>query len=354
MQKKIIIVGSNSVHTHRYIKAISPYFEQVVFITNNITNTILPVNVTTHTLNFKLSNFKVRFQIANIIKPYPGIIVHIHQANSYAYHTLKAIKGASLDCRTILTTWGSDILVLPVQSRILRYMVKFNLANSEMVTSDSLYMSAKIKELCPEVKNLHTINFGMQNFPQTLDLSSKQNIILSNRLHKPLYNINKIITAYAGLIQTNSEYQKFKLVIAAAGVETINLQQFVKTLGLSPEQVIFTGMLNSAELITYYRQAKVFVSIPDSDATSLSVLEAMGYGCYPVLSNLPANLEWVLDGINGIINQNPAQLSQDMEQAIKYTANTKQYAETALFNHRIIHQKAVFEDNIKKFIALYE
>jgi glycosyltransferase involved in cell wall biosynthesis len=109
-------------------------------------------------------------------------------------------------------------------------------------------------------------------------------------------------------------------------------------------------MLSYTELIEYYKQSRIFISIPSSDASSLSVLEAMGYGCYPILSNIPANLEWVLDGINGNICQN----LDSLEMSIRYTLENADFDKTAEFNHKLIGQKAVFENNLPKFLELYE
>ncbi len=347
IKQTIILVGSNSVHTLRYLVGISPFVNNIVFITNNINGLELPNNVVAHEVNFSLYNLRARFQIAKIISNYEGNIIHIQQANSYAYHTLKAIKGKNF--KTILTTWGSDILVLPKHGRIFANMVKFNLANSDIITSDSLYMSSKIKELCPKVKELHTINFGIQNIPaNTTDLSVKENIILSNRLHKPLYNIDKIILAFAKVITNHPEY---KLVIAASGTETMLLKELSRNLGLNDNQIIFTGMLSYNELVSWYQRAKYFISIPISDSTSSSLLEAIAYGCYPILSNLPANIEWVMDDTNGIINQNLDNLDMDIIKAINLSDNN--LTKSMNFNYNLIKQKAVFSNNIQKFINLY-
>lgn len=348
--KVIALIGSNSVHTIRYLLAIAPHFKQIIFITNapwqepeHKTD-----NIVTYTLNFKLLNISCRKQIATILHKHQIQLIHIQQANSYAFHTLKAIKYHKLKCKTILTTWGSDVLVLPHKNIWFKRLVKFNLNQPNIITSDSLYMSEQIRNLAPHAKQIHTINFGIHNYPDSLDMSGKQNIILSNRLHKPLYNIKQIITAFAKLIKNHPEYADYKLVVAATGSESDNLIDQVKTLGIR-KSVSFVGMLNYAELIEYYKQSRIFISIPSSDASSLSVLEAIGYGCYPILSNIPANLEWVLDGINGSICQNNNVLEMDILHALK-NAN---FLKTAEFNYKLIGQKAVFENNLPKFLELY-
>jgi glycosyltransferase involved in cell wall biosynthesis len=346
----IALVGSNSIHTIRYLTAIAPYFEQIIFITNGQwqNDKPCPDNIITYTINFKLLNLRCRRKIADILLKHKIELVHIQQANSYAYHTLKAIRLYKIKCNTILTTWGSDILILPKKSIMFRRMVKFNLNHADIITSDSLYMSEEIRKLAPHSKTIHTINFGIHNYPELVDMNHKQNIILSNRLHKPLYNIDKIVLAFAKLIKGNTQFADYKLVIAASGTETEKLAALVHKLDIE-NSVSFVGMLSYSELIDYYKIARIFISIPSSDATSLSVLEAIGYGCYPILSNIPANLEWVLDGINGNICQNNEVLDEYILNAIK----TADFEKTAKFNHELIGQKAVAENNLAKFISLY-
>ena len=70
------------------------------------------------------------------------------------------------------------------------------------------------------------------------------------------------------------------------------------------EKVQFVGFVNSEENAGYYSSAKFFVSLPESDATAMSLLEAMYYKCIPILSDLPANNEWVKNGVNGVIVKN--------------------------------------------------
>ncbi|MCC2644572.1 MAG: glycosyl transferase family 1, partial [Burkholderiales bacterium] len=193
----IALIGSNSIHTIRYLLGIAPYFKKIIFITNEAwrPNISCPENIIIYQADFKLLNIRCRKKIAMILNKHQINLVHIQQANSYAYHTFKAIKRYKIKCKTILTTWGSDVLVLPKKNIFFKQLVKFNLNHAHIITSDSLYMSEQIRNLAPLAKTIYTINFVIQNFPYHVNMNLKQNIILSNRLHKPLYNIDKIISA---------------------------------------------------------------------------------------------------------------------------------------------------------------
>ena len=357
INKQIALVGSNSIHTTRYLKAIAPYFNIIVFITNNIpvesTSPDWPTNIIIYTADFRLKHFSSHKKIANILLKHAINLVHIHQANSYAYHTIKATKRSGINCKIILTAWGSDILVLPKTNLLFKLLVKYNLANSDIITSDSLYMSAKIRELVPKVKELHTINYGIQNLPELCDLTQKENIIFSNRLHKPLYNIDKIILGFSKFINHHPNFANSRLVIAADGSETKSLKELVSNLALE-RNVTFLGMVSYAELINWYKKSKIFISIPNSDATSMSLLEAMAYGCYPIVSNIPSNLEWVINEVNGTICQNNQQLDLDIAKAIHNISQPDTLLKTTDFNYELIKQQAIFNNNIIKFLELYQ
>jgi glycosyltransferase involved in cell wall biosynthesis len=43
----------------------------------------------------------------------------------------------------------------------------------------------------------------------------------------------------------------------------------------------------------------VYVSASLSDTTSVSLLEAMACGLFPIVTDIPANHEWITDGENG-------------------------------------------------------
>jgi glycosyltransferase involved in cell wall biosynthesis len=66
-------------------------------------------------------------------------------------------------------------------------------------------------------------------------------------------------------------------------------------------RVEFVGRLDAAAQSAFYARACWYLSLPSSDSVSVSVLEAMGHGCIPLLSDLPANRELVRDGVNGLV-----------------------------------------------------
>ncbi len=115
-----------------------------------------------------------------------------------------------------------------------------------------------------------------------------------------MYNIDKVIISFSKFIQDN---ENWKLVIAGKGDQTENLKVLVQRLHLD-KFVEFVGFLNQQENYKYYCQSKVYVSIPQSDSISISLVEAIICGCIPFVSNLDANLELIVNEKNGFIENN--------------------------------------------------
>ena len=61
----------------------------------------------------------------------------------------------------------------------------------------------------------------------------------------------------------------------------------------------FIGRVDAATQAGWYARARWYVSLPESDSVSVSVLEALAQGCIPLLSDLPANRELVHAGDDG-------------------------------------------------------
>ncbi len=338
--KKLLLVGSNTIHTYKYLEMVAFYFDEILLITDSKREGFSYNSIC---LDFSLNSkviLKTPKKIAQIIRDFEPSLIHIHQANSYAYYTLSASK--NYDIPTVLTTWGSDILLVPKKGFLLKRMVKYNLKKANYLTADSIFVAEEIKRLQPAVKEVLIANFGIDVSKLELE---KENIIYSNRLHKKLYRIENIIKTFKNFIQKREE-ENWKLVIAGSGEDTDKLKQLIEDLALSAK-VDFVGWVDKAQNESWYSKARIWVSIPESDATSISLLEAMYCGCIPIVSDLPANKEWIVDGVNGIIIQN---LEEDFfERALLLNESDLQKV-----NFERIEQDGTKEINAKKFIHLYD
>jgi glycosyltransferase involved in cell wall biosynthesis len=292
----VLIVGSKSIHVSSYVKSIGNEGVTVQLLSEEICN-FEGVTKEFH-VNFRrlnpISILKNYFALKSLLKALKPDIIHIHQVNRLAYFVTKA--ATILAIPVITTAWGSDVLLVPKQNKLFRFLVIKSLKRSKIVTGDSQEMIDEMKLLAPSNTKYHLVQYGID----PISSKSKKNVVYSNRLHKSLYHIHDVIDYFKVFATLNPTWE---LVIAGSGDETEKLVLQVEKLNLQ-SKVKFLGWLDSYENRSNYADAQIYVSIPESDGTSVSVLEAMSAGCIPVLSNLPSNVAWVKDGENGIIVAN--------------------------------------------------
>jgi len=338
--RKLLLVSSNTIHTYKYLQLVEGYFDEILLITNE-KSAVYDFPTIELSFNLTIKNlFAAVKEIKRQISLFEPSVIHIHQANSYALYTLLANKKGTIP--TVLTAWGSDVLLLPKTSFLLRKMVQFNLRKADFLTSDSTFMAEEMKKLVPLKNEILIANFGIDVTPLSCE---KENIVYSNRLHKKLYRVDTIIDAFVRF-KKNEVSENWRLVIAATGVETESLKQKVESLGLQND-IDFVGWIQKEDNERWYSKAKIWVSIPESDATSISLLEAMACGCLPVVSDLPANREWIQSGVNGII-------VDDLESDFISAALSLNQVDAKEINKQRIVQDGTKESNRKKFIELYQ
>lgn len=338
--KKLLLIGSNTGNAHlkNYLDLVRDYFEEVLVVSD------YPVEYApSKSVSFSLKNpLKIRNSIQKlrqIIHDYNPSIIHVHQANSYAFIAGKANGGST---PLVLTAWGSDVLLLPKRSIIHRWLVTQALRYADIVTADSEQMIQKIHALCPG-KEAVNANFGVDiDFPEAMNVE-RELILYSNRMHEPLYRIEDILKEFNALCMELDG----QLILAGKGSLTEKLKDYTKLHQLI-NHVTFAGFVTKNQNKANYLKSKFFISIPTSDGTSISLLEAMAYGCIPVLSDLPANREWVEDGKNGIIIGRTEPLSKAIKRGLKLDADNAQH-----YNRDLINQRATKSANAALFKGIY-
>jgi L-malate glycosyltransferase len=345
MMKKLLIIGSNTIHTFNFIELIRDEFEQIFLVTDN-DNAGLKYNVEgIHRICFSLRN-PIRFfrgikKLRWLIEDYNPDIIHSLQITTNSLQVLLANRKTGKPA--VYTALGSDVLYTPESGMLYSMMVKYILRQGRYFTADAHYMADIMDSLAGEKKDTLVANFGAL-INENLN-TDKQNIIYSNRQLKSLYRIDKIVQAFARFLMSSGD-KSWKLIVAADGDRRKELTGMIGQLGIS-QQVEFTGWLTKEENDMNYAKARFYVSVPESDGTSISLLEAMGYGCIPILSDLPSNREWVENGVNGMIVAN---LDSDfISEALKIDTNR-----AIAQNKNIIDARGTKDVNRRKFIQFYE
>ncbi|WP_018150568.1 glycosyltransferase [Leeia oryzae] len=347
----LVLIGSDSIHTQRFLRGIAGYCGKVVLISNGQPDaSYRPDNLAAvHIVNFSLKSFKTTRIIRQVLQQYQPDMVHVQQANSVAWHAARALSGSTTPW--VLSCWGSDVLLLPKRNWLMHQMVRYNLRAATAVTADSDYLLDAASQLAGKPLKREMLLFGLEQLPPPpYNFAERPKRLLSCRLHKPLYRIDAIISAFARLV-SEGKADGWTLEVAARGEDTGALTKLAAERQVN-DQIVFSGFLPHAELLQHYEAARIFVSVPESDSTPVSLLEAMGYGCIPVLSDLPANREWVTDGVNGFICTEMSSLADVLEKAMQL-ADNPDVQPLLQGNYQRIEEKAMYAGNMSRFAALY-
>ena len=216
-------------------------------------------------------------------------IVHAHYVTSYG--TLAARCGRH---PLVMTAWGSDLLVTPRQSALLRWLTGWTLRHADLVTGDSQDLVEAIDAYGPRRPAVR-IHWGADTARfHPVPWAAKPGFgIASLRAWDDNYRIQVIVAALGRLLQAAPEAPAH-LHLLGGGPSEAELRAQVRTLGLQ-DQVTFHGRVGDAEMQAVLARCKVSVSVPLSDATSVAMLESMACGLPVLASDLPANREWLGD-----------------------------------------------------------
>jgi glycosyltransferase involved in cell wall biosynthesis len=283
--------------------------------------------------------------LARIIHDIDPDVLHAHYVVEYGFFAATARFHP-----LVVSAWGSDVLVAARSSPLARLTARYTLRRADLVTSNNEHMTARLRAMGVPPDRLATIVFGTDTFflerpddsvnLRPPDAGHPLTVISTRSLDSPLYNVDLVLRAFALLRARLPEAQ---LLVAGVGHLRPKLEGLAQELGLG-ESVRFLGWLDDAALRDAFARSHVYVSVPDSDATSVATLSAMAAGCFPVLSDLPTQREWVEDGANGFLvaPRDAHTLAQRLGDALENAALRREAAER---NRGIVEARGLWQKN---------
>jgi L-malate glycosyltransferase len=220
----------------------------------------------------------------------------------------------------VVTAWGSDLLresYTPMGKLIARW----TLSQADLVTGNDKSLLRRAQALGVPAERTALVRVGIDRLfldGQSVNLEpadSAPPTVISDRALEQLYNVATVIRAF-GLV--HSRLPAARLIVAGEGSQRRSLERLAGDLGLG-DSARFLGRLEPDDLRDALGSAHVYVSVPGSDSMSVSNLEAMAAGTFPVLSDLPSLDDWIADGVNGLLvpaSPSPAQLADALFAAL--------------------------------------
>lgn len=209
---------------------------------------------------------------------------------------------------------GSDVLLA---RGLRRHVSRLTLRKATLVLANGRHLADSARELSgsTRVENLY---IGVDTDRFTQPIRPLQPRFVCTRVFRPVYDNVNIIRAINHIRSVPADFQ---MSFISAGFQWEEAQRLARET-LPPDrarQVRFHGWVSDEALASSLKESSFYVSSSLSDGTSSSLLEAMASGLIPILSDIPANREWIRHGENGFLFPagDPVALARCMESAME-------------------------------------
>jgi len=295
----------NSIHTRRWIGFFVERGHAVHLILASDRPLLTPLDerIVVHTLPRQsrsplrfLSVLRTRQRLRRILSDSAIDVLHAHYLTGYGWLARLATFHPY-----VITVWGSDVYLTPRVSRVARIWAWVALRGADLVTADSLDLGSSAVRLGAGEDRIRLVQFGVDtaHFRPGLDVAGIRSelqaegrkVLFVPRAIAPLYRTLTVVRALRVLpedcLLVLTEHNHDATYLAAVRAE-------VASLGLQ-DRVRFIPEIDHGRMPDIYRLAALVVSIPESDGTPVSVLEAMACGRPVVATDLPSVREWLGD-----------------------------------------------------------
>lgn len=293
MRRILFFADASSIHTQRWVHECASRGFDCVVVTRRPAEVpgahdVIAVRPGGDAIGWLLAIPEIR-RLARRIAPQ---WVHGHYVTSYGLWA--AASGLGPQVPLVLTAWGSDILVTPRapgwRGTAMRALVGWSLRRAQLITADSQDVLADIRRFgvrarCEEV----LWGADTERFRPGVPAAGFE--VVSLRNWEPNYNIDTLLRAWARL-RASRPHAAATLHLLGGGPDSAALQALAGELDLGGS-VRFTGRVDDSVMLSTMQRTRASVSVPSSDATSVSLLESMACALPVIASDLPANRQWI-------------------------------------------------------------
>ncbi len=296
-----------STHDYRFLKAISENGHEVFFVqlegnTRQVESRSVPENV--HQViwkggrePFKWSNLlKLTLDFRRVVKEIKPDIIHAGPIQTCAF--IAVLSGF----RPILTmSWGFDLMDDVHKSKWMEWVTGYTLKRSKFFTSDANVTRDMAVQygMNPEKTVVFPWGVDLEHFKQVNRKSEivnrKSFTLFCNRSWEIRYGMDTLARAFVKVAQQKDNVD---LILLNGGSQAKYIRNILQSGGVL-DRVTFGGQVSQSDLPRWYHMADIYISPSHVDGSSVSLMEALGCGLPCLVSDIPANKEWVFENENG-------------------------------------------------------
>lgn len=293
--------------------------------------------------------------LRKLIKIFRPDLIHAHFLNPNAWYA-----AASGFRPYVTTTWGSDLFQVSKFTSILN---RWSVRKAALNTADSQEAVDRLEDMVGVPNRVALIQFGVDteifspgrphvDLRRRWSIPIEAKVIISPRILRPLYNTLTIAEAFCDEAKRHSNWYLVFLAYVADKDYQQRVVDIIASAGLL-DRVRFIPGVSHEEMPDLYRTADVVLSVPSSDTTPVTLLEAMACDVPVIASDLPSIREWITHNRNGqlVPPGDKLALVQALEKTFSLPVNVVSYITTS--NRDQILQRASQNVHMKKMEIEY-
>jgi glycosyltransferase involved in cell wall biosynthesis len=195
-------------------------------------------------------------------------------------------------------SWGFDLMDDVHKGWMWEFATKYTLKRSTFFTSDANVTKDKAVAygMNPEKTIVFPWGVDLEHFSKKEERRENDGFVLfCNRSWETRYGVDVLARAFVKVAQQRDDV---RLILLNGGSQGANIRKILQSGGVE-EYVTFGGQISQTELPRWYHMADLYISPSHVDGSSVSLMEALACGLPCLVSDIPANKEWVFENKNG-------------------------------------------------------
>ncbi|MCW5886747.1 MAG: glycosyltransferase [Anaerolineales bacterium] len=239
----------------------------------------------------------VRGRVADVARQYQPDVVHAGPLHTCAWQARTAQP-------LVAMSWGSDILYTAKRNWLAGYKTRAALRAARVLIADCQAVVDAAAELGFDPARAVIFPWGidLQRFQPQANSPLRQQlgwqdafVLLHLRSWEPVYDTETALRAFLALAPSQPQ---LRLLLPGGGSLAPRIHALVKASGFA-DRIHMPGYIAQNNLPAYYAAADLYLSASRSDGSSVSLMEALACGLPALVSDIPANREWVEAGEQG-------------------------------------------------------
>ena len=248
-------------------------------------------------------------------------------------------------------SWGYDLVQDADRNFWMKHITRYVLGNSAYFISDARFTCDKAIAYGMNPKRTVVFPWGidLKQFMSSTEKHSKTITLFCSRTWESIYGVDVLARAFVKVAETNPNVN---LILLGGGSQGARIRQILMN-GSVLDRVHFGGQVSQRDLPRWYHMADIYISPSHVDGSSVSLMEALACGLPCLVSDIPGNREWIIEGENGWLfrDGDADDLAEKILHAIKNRRAFIQIGESA---RKTAEQKADWKRNFGKLLEAYD